>query len=71
MAEHPACKRTGGSGKEYTCYIWDLPASFDKEQNGNYICSKKNAKGNWVSIYVLNTGDLRGSYALNKCKHCG
>jgi hypothetical protein len=27
--------------------------------------------GTEVPIYDLNTGDLLGTYTLNKCKHCG
>ena len=58
MAEHPTCKWTGESVQEYTYYIWNLPVSFDKDQDGNYIYSKKNANGNWVPIYI-GQGDLK------------
>ena len=57
MADHEKCIWTGESGKEYTYYIWHLPADFKPHQDGNYIFSKKNDKGRWVPIYI-GQGDL-------------
>jgi hypothetical protein len=57
MAEHPTCIWTGASGAAYTYYIWQLPANFDPNQEGNYIFPKKNTEGRWVPIYI-GEGDL-------------
>ena len=57
MAERPTCDWTGASGKNYTYYIWSLPANFDPDQDGNYIFSKKNSEGQWIPIYI-GEGDL-------------
>jgi len=57
MAEHPTCNWTGATGTEYAYYIYQLPASFNANQDGNYIFSKKNADGRWVPIYI-GEGDL-------------
>jgi len=57
MAEHERCAWKGKSGTDYTYYIWPLPATFDPDQDGNYIFSKKNADGLWVPIYI-GQGDL-------------
>jgi len=57
MAEHPTCDWTGASGTGYTYYIYQLPASFNPNQDGNYIFSKKNTEGRWVPLYI-GEGDL-------------
>jgi hypothetical protein len=57
MAEHQTCDWIGASGKEYTYYIWALPAGIDPDQDGNYIFSKKNSEGKWTPIYI-GEGDL-------------
>lgn len=57
MAEHDKCTWTGGSGTEYTYFVWSLPVNFNADQAGNYIFSKKNDKGLWVPIY-MGQGDL-------------
>ncbi len=58
MAEHPTCKWIGGSGTPYKFYIWELPATFNENQNGNYIYSKQNSEGKWVPVYI-GQGDLK------------
>ncbi len=58
MADHPTCKWSGASGTKYTYYILELPASFNENQDGNYIYSKKNSEGKWVPIYI-GQGDLK------------
>jgi len=58
LTEHPTCQWSGASGAQYTYYIWELPASFNKDQDGNYIYAKKNAEGKWVPIYI-GQGDLK------------
>ncbi len=57
MAEHKKCSWTGASSTKYTYFIWELPADFNANQDGNYIFSKKNDKGLWVPIYI-GEGDL-------------
>jgi hypothetical protein len=58
MSEHPICNWIGESGTSYKFYIWDLPVSFNENQNGNYIYSKKNTEGKWVPVYI-GQGDLK------------
>jgi hypothetical protein len=57
MAEHPTCTWTGGSGKQYKYFIWELPASLDPNQDGNYIYARRNPQNQWVPIYI-GEGDL-------------
>lgn len=57
MADHETCIWTGKSAIDYTYYIWTLPVSFNAGQDGNYIYSRKNDKGQWVPIYI-GQGDL-------------
>lgn len=58
MSEHPTINWIGASGQRYKYYIWDLPANFDPNQDGNYIYSRRNVNNNWVSIYI-GQGDLK------------
>lgn len=58
MTEHPTINWNGKSGKQYKYYIWELPANFDPNQDGNYIYSKRNAEKRWVPIYI-GQGDLK------------
>lgn len=57
MGSIPTCIWTGASGARYQYYIYNLPASFDPEQPGNYIYAKKDYGGMWVPIYI-GQGDL-------------
>jgi hypothetical protein len=57
VADHPTCIWTGASGTPYTYYIWQLPTTFDPNQDGNYIFAKTNSEGKWVPIYI-GEGDL-------------
>ena len=57
MADQQKCTWVGDSGTEYSYFIHALPVSFDPNQNGNYIFSKKNSNGKWVPIYI-GEGDL-------------
>jgi hypothetical protein len=58
MAEHPTINWKGASGREYKYYIWELPANFDPNQDGNYIYSRLNENNRWVPIYI-GQGDLK------------
>jgi hypothetical protein len=57
MADRLKCTWTGGSGKGYEYFIYDLPTTFTANQAGSYIFSRKNDKGRWVPIYI-GQGDL-------------
>ena len=57
MADHPKFTWTGGSGTNYTYHIHSLPVTFDPNQDGNYIYSRKNDQGKWLPIYI-GQGDL-------------
>ena len=57
MGDREKCIWTGASGTHYTYFVWLLPASFDPNQDGNYIFSKKNDQERWVPIYI-GQGDL-------------
>ena len=58
MADHPTINWTGESGKQYKYYIWELPANFSENQDGNYIYSRLNENNRWVPIYI-GQGDLK------------
>ncbi len=51
------CAWTGASGRSYTYFVYSLPCSFNKNQPGNYIYCRINARGNWVPVYI-GQGDL-------------
>ncbi|NCQ16316.1 hypothetical protein GW814_01515 [Candidatus Falkowbacteria bacterium] len=57
MSEKPTVNWTGASGKPYTYHIWELPANFNPNQNGNYIYTKI-MNNQWVPIYI-GQGDLK------------
>lgn len=57
MADVPTCTWVGGSGTNYTHYVYALPATFDPNQPGNYIYAKKDPQGYWQPIYI-GEGDL-------------
>jgi len=42
----------GASKRRYRYFVYTLPRSFDKNQDGNYIYAKKDLNGNWVPIYI-------------------
>ena len=48
----------GDSGTKYTYFVWELPASFDANQDGNYIYCRLNSKNHWEPIYI-GQGDLK------------
>ncbi len=54
---HQTCSWKGASGTGYKFFIYTLPATFDPNQDGNYIYAKKNTAGQWVPIYI-GEGDL-------------
>jgi hypothetical protein len=57
MPETPKCNWTGASGRVYAFFIHPLPASFNPNQDGNYIFSKETSPGKWSPIYI-GEGDL-------------
>ena len=57
MANDPDIYWPGASGKKYGYWILGLDRTL-KNVAGNYIYAKKNAKGNWVPVYIGETGDL-------------
>ena len=57
MAAVATCNWTGGSGQVYTYHVYELPASFDPNQPGNYIYAKVSPDKKWVPIYI-GQGDL-------------
>ncbi len=57
MSDRETCNWTGVSGKTYKYYVYQLPASFDPNQDGNYIYTKINNNNKWVPIYI-GEGDL-------------
>ncbi len=52
MANVPTCDWIGASGTHYPHWIYELPASFNEGDEGNYVYAKKNAEGEWVPIYI-------------------
>jgi hypothetical protein len=68
MADHPECVWTGGSGKRYTYYVWPRQPEVASDQTGNYIYAKKNAKNQWVPIYI-GEGDLSVRCTSNHHQH--
>ena len=58
MNDKPKINWIGGSGKQYTYSIYELPVNFDPNQDGNYIYSKRNANNKWAPIYI-GQGDLK------------
>ena len=58
MSEHITVNWIGTSGQRYKYYIYNLPANFNPNQDGNYIYSKLNANNKWVPIYI-GQGDLK------------
>ena len=59
----------GNSDKTYTYFIYRLPASFDSNQPGNYIFSRKNSQGYWSPIYI-GQGDLNDRANYNHQEQC-
>lgn len=57
MPQQPTCDWIGAGGTRYTYHIYELPATFDPNQNGNYIYAKRNIQNKWVPIYI-GQGDL-------------
>ena len=57
MTDEPKCTWTGESGTPYTYHIHPLPTTFNANQGGKYIYSRKNDQGKWVPIYI-GEGDL-------------
>ena len=57
MAEPGRCNWTGASGTKYTYFVYALPVNFNANQDGNYIYSRKNDKGQWLPVYI-GQGDL-------------
>ena len=51
------CVWSGASGAKYTFHIYALPASFDPDQDGNYIYTRVDERNAWVPIYI-GEGDL-------------
>ena len=58
MANHQTIIWNGASGTEYAYEIWDLPANFDPNQDGNYIYTFLNENNLWIPIYI-GQGDLK------------
>jgi len=58
MSEHPKVDWIGTSDERYTYYVWELPASFNANQDGNYIYAKISENDRWVPIYI-GQGDLK------------
>jgi hypothetical protein len=52
MSDIPTCDWTGGSGKIYRYWVYTLPATFDPDQQGNYIYAKIDTQGYWQPIYI-------------------
>lgn len=57
MSERKTCNWNGASGTSYKYYVYELPHSFNDDQNGNYIYTKINNNNKWVPIYI-GQGDL-------------
>jgi hypothetical protein len=57
MADIPTCVWTGKSGTRYTYWVYPLPATFEPNQLGNYIYTRKDSQGYWQPIYI-GQGDL-------------
>ncbi len=45
------------SGTPFTYYVYQLPITFNPNQDGNYIFAKTNSENKWVPIYI-GEGDL-------------
>ena len=56
MANNNSVIWKGASGKEYTYWIYQIPASFNSGQNGNYIYTKV-VNNMWVAVYI-GQGDI-------------
>jgi len=55
---------SGASGTAYTYYVYQLPATFDPNQNGNYIYAKV-VNNMWQPIYI-GQGDLSARTDIDK-----
>ncbi len=60
----PTCLWGGMNGRQYTFYIFPLLYSFNPDQPGNYIYTRRNEQGLWVPIYI-GQGDLADRANLN------
>jgi hypothetical protein len=57
MADQETCIWTRASGEKYQYFVYPRHPSVNEGQDGNYIYSRKNEKGQWVPIYI-GEGDL-------------
>jgi hypothetical protein len=69
MTDQPTCDWTGGSGKTYRHYVYELPVRFDPDQDGNYIYAKLEDHRYWVPIYIGqgNLNDRANSHHQAEC----
>ena len=51
------CDWIGASNTKYTYEVHELPVSFEKNTDGNYIYAKVSSQNKWVPIYI-GQGDL-------------
>ncbi len=56
MADTQTCNWIGTSGTKYLYHVHQLPVSFNKNQDGNYIYTKI-VNNKWTPIYI-GQGDL-------------
>lgn len=56
MSERQKVSWTGASGKQYSYWVYELPASLNSGQDGNYIYTRIE-NNTWTPIYV-GEGDL-------------
>ena len=60
---------TGKSGRKYTYWVYPLPVNFTSVP-GNYIFAKRNERGQWVPVYIGETGDLSERFENHHAMHC-
>ena len=53
----PTCDWKGVSGRAYRYWIYPIGASL-KAAAGNYVFARRNHLGQWVPVYIGQTGDL-------------
>lgn len=64
--EDQTCNWIGANGTSYKYHIHELPITFTKKQDGNYIYTKL-VSGKWSPIYI-GEGDLRDRVSPNHHK---
>jgi len=63
------CSWVGASGRSYKYRVYTLGTNFIAKP-GNYVFAKTNAAGNWVPIYIGESGDLSERFDNHHAMPC-